>query len=106
MAIEVPLRLAELMPPVNQRESCLQFVKFREAVKKHRAACDDNIRQRLASIQRPIEQCSKFAENLKRAQESRRANLRFCHAVLQEEHSTAADSTTKSILKKEVNESC
>ncbi len=102
MAFEVPLRLAEVMPPVNSRESCLQFVKFRETVKKHRSTCDDNIRQRLNSIQRPSQQCPKFAENLKRAQESRKANLTFCFKVVEDEYSKAADTTTKSVLKKEV----
>lgn len=103
MAFEVPLRLAEVMPAVSKREFCLQFVKFRDAVKKHRAGCDDNIRQRLSSIQRPTQQCPKFAENLKRAQESRKANLQFCYNVIDEEISRVEDSTTKAVLKKEVS---
>lgn len=104
MAFEVPLRLAELMPPVRERASCLEFVKFRDALKRHRAGCDDNIRSRLTSLQKPTTQCPKFEDNLKRAQASRMANLKFCLGVLKEELSSESDSTKKAVLRKEARE--
>jgi hypothetical protein len=83
MGLETPLRLAPEMPLIAEPQTnCLDFVRFRIALKQHRAVCDDNIRQRLASLTRPSDQCPKFADNLKRAQQSRLRNLKTCINVL------------------------
>ena len=84
MPIFTPLQLAEEMTPVN-RETCLNFIHFRNILKSHRSKCDDKIKQRLNSISSPKDQCQKFGENLKKAQESRMRNLKYCLKILNEE---------------------
>lgn len=102
MAITIPLQLIEEMPIVNQ-ETCLNFLHFRNILKSHRSKCDDKIKQRLSSISNLKEQCPKFGENLKKAQESRMRNLKFCLQVLKEQQQTESKEISKSILEKEVN---
>ena len=96
MRPSIPLQLVEEMPQVN-RETCLNFIHFRNILKSHRSKCDDKIKQRLSSISNLKEQCPKFGENLEKAQKSRLNNLKFCLQVLNEEQ--ASDK----ILEKEVN---
>lgn len=98
MPLSVPLQLAEEMPIVN-KETCLNFIHFRNILKAHRSACDDKIRQRLNSITNPKDQCKKFGENLKRAQATRMKNLKFCLNILKDE-SAGFDKT---VFEKEVN---
>ncbi len=95
MPIPVPLKLADEMPAVN-RETCVNFIHFRNILRAHRSKCDDKIKQRLSSITNLKEQCPKFWDNLKKAQESRLKNLKSCLQVLKEE------SNRNSVLEKEV----
>lgn len=97
--ISILLQLVEEMPEIK-RETCLDFVHFRNVLKAHRSKCDDKIRQRLSSITNPNDQCKKFGDNLRRAQESRIKNLKLCINVLSEELS--ASDHVDSVLKKEV----
>ncbi len=98
MPIPVPLQLIEEMPAVN-RETCLNFIHFRNILKSHRSKCDDKIKQRLNSITNPKEQCKKFGENLWKAQQSRMKNLDFCLQVINEEfHNTQLGT----VIEKEV----
>jgi len=99
MGISIPLQLAEEMSVVN-RETCLNFVHFRNILKLHRSKCDDKIKQRLSSISNLKEQCPKFGENLKKAQESRMKNLKFCLQILKEQ--TESKEISKLVLEKEV----
>lgn len=99
MPISVPLQLVDEMPTFN-RETCLNFIHFRNILRAHRSKCDDKIKQRLSSITNLKEQCPKFWDNLKKAQESRLKNLKFCLQVLKEE------SNATSVLEKEVKVKC
>jgi hypothetical protein len=99
MAISIPLQLVEEMPMVNE-ETCLNFVHFRNILKLHRSKCDDKIKQRLNSISNLKEQCPKFWGNLKKAQESRIKNLKFCLQILNEQ--PEYKEISRSILGKEV----
>lgn len=98
MPIPVPLQFIEEMPVVN-RETCLNFIHFRNILKSHRSNCDDKIKQRLNSISNPKDQCMKFGENLRKAQESRMKNLKFCLQVLKEE---SRNTQLGTVLEKEV----
>lgn len=102
--MSAPLRLADIMQPV-QEASCLDFVRFRTALRQHRARCDDNVRQRLASLTQPTQQCALFTDNLRRAQESRMRNLQTCLRVLGDEEERLKDAGNLrelAIVKKEV----
>lgn len=99
MGISIPLQLADEMTVVN-RETCLNFVYFRNILKFHRSKCDDKIKQRLSSISNLKDQCPKFGENLRKAQESRMKNLKFCMQVLKEQSESIEIS--KLVLEKEV----
>ena len=96
MPLLVPLQLTEEMPPVN-KETCLNFIHFRNILKANRSKCDGKIKQRLSSITNPKEQCKKFENNLRSAQESRIKNLKFCLQVLKE-----GLNASNSVLQKEV----
>lgn len=98
MAIGIPLQLAEEMTPVT-REFCLDFIRFRNAIKAHRTKCDDNIKQRVASITNPPLQCPKFADNLKKAHMSRIKNLKSCIKVLENEAVTSSKVIQKEVQK-------
>ena len=84
MPLSIPLQLVEEMPDIS-RETCLNFVLFRNLIKAHRSKCDDKIIQRLNSITDLRKQCQNFEDNLRRAHESRIRNLKFCSSVLDEE---------------------
>ena len=84
MPIFIPLQLVDEMPVFN-RDTCLNFIHFRNILRAHRSKCDDKIKQRLGSISHLEEQCPKFWDNLKKAHESRLKNLKFCLQVLKEE---------------------
>ena len=104
MVLNVPLQLVEEMNAVS-RETCLNFVYFRNSLKSHRVKCDDRINQRLSSITNLKNQCPKFAENLRKAQESRMRNLKFCISVLNEfaEDNDNVNSIENHAIKKEVS---
>lgn len=101
--IQIPLQLIDEMPQLNNKETCLNFLHFRNSLKAHRSKCDDKIRQRLSSITNPKDQCPKFGANLKNAQESRMNNLKFCLNVLKEELEREEPVDSKIILEKEVH---
>lgn len=100
--IKISLHLIDEMPQLNNKETCLNFLHFRNSLKAHRSKCDDKIGQRLNSITSPKDQCPKFAANLKKAHESRINNLKFCLNVLKEELDKEEPSQSKRILEKEV----
>ena len=105
MTIDVPLRLAAEMPALNDpRATCLNFIRFRTVLKQHRSACDDNIRQRLASLTRP-DQCRPFLDNLRRAQASRLKNLNTCLQIIDAEieKGRAQNANNVAVLLKEVH---
>lgn len=107
MVLNVPLQLVEEMNTVS-RETCLNFVHFRNSLKSHRAKCDDKIIQRLSSMTNLKDQCPKFAENLRRAQESRMKNLKFCISVLNEsknesKNNDKVNTVETHMIKKEVS---
>ena len=102
--IQIPLQLVEEMPQLNNKETCLNFLHFRDILKLHRSKCDDKIKQRLCSITNPKDQCLKFGINLKKAHESRMNNLKFCLLVLKEELEREEPSQPRRIIEKEVSE--
>jgi len=105
MPIQIPLQLIDELPQLNNKETCLNFLHFRNSLKSHRSKCDDKIKQRLSSITNPKDQCPKFEGNLKKAHESRIHNLKFCLNVLKEELGKAEASQSRRILEKEVRTS-
>lgn len=100
MPLQVPLQLVDEMPQIS-RETCLNFVLFRNLIKSHRSKCDDKIKQRLNSITDTKKQCQIFEDNLRRAHQSRLRNLKFCCAVLEEE-SQKPDPKDGNLIFKEV----
>ena len=100
--IQIPLQLIDAMPQINNKETCLNFLYFRNSLKSHRSKCDDKIKQRLSSITNTKDQCPKFEANLKRAHESRINNLKFCLNVLKDESEKDEPVQSRSILEKEV----
>lgn len=99
--IQIPLQLIDEMPQITNKETCLNFLLFRNALKAHRSKCDDKIKQRLSSITNLKDQCPKFETNLKKAHESRINNLKFCLGVLKEELEKEESTRSRSILEKE-----
>lgn len=102
MPIQIPLQLIEEIPQIKEKETCLNFLHFRNLLKSHRSKCDDKIKQRLSSISNPKVQCPIFEENLRKAHESRLRNLKFCLSVLKDELGKDETLEARSILEKEV----